>query len=55
MTVELGVEKCEVETEVLMGMERDRLYAARRSGAPIFAQYKDKSRVIPVVALRGAK
>lgn len=55
VTVEVGNEKFEADTEVLQGEERDRVYAEQASRYPGFAEYQEStSRIIPVVALHRA-
>ena len=53
VTVEVGTETYEADTEVLTGPERDRVYAAQTAIYPFFADYQEKTegRTIPVVAL----
>jgi deazaflavin-dependent oxidoreductase (nitroreductase family) len=55
VTVEVGTENYEANAEVLVGEERDRLYAQQAERSPIFGEYQAKTtRVIPVVALTRA-
>lgn len=55
VTVEVGPEKFEADTEVLKGEERDRVYAEQAKRYPGFAEYQQStSRTIPVVALHRA-
>ena len=52
-SVEVGTETFDVEAEVTVGEERDRLYAIQAERYPGFAEYQEKTtRVIPVVSLR---
>ncbi len=52
VTVEVGAETYEATATVLMGEERDRLYAKQAQASPAFAEYQAKTtRVIPVIAL----
>lgn len=51
-TVEVGTDRYEVKATVLIGAERDRLYAKQAELYPGFAEYEAKTdRTIPVVAL----
>ena len=51
-TVEMGTESFEVDSAVVDGEERDRLYAAQAALMPGFAEYQRKTtRRIPVIAL----
>jgi deazaflavin-dependent oxidoreductase (nitroreductase family) len=53
--IEVGVDKVKVNSEVVTGAERDRLFRKQASIMPNFAAYEQKtSRVIPVVALTRA-
>ncbi len=52
VTVEVGAETYEATATVLMGEERDRLYAKQAQASPAFAEYQaNTTRVIPVIAL----
>ena len=52
VTVEVGTEKFEAEATVLIGEERDRIYARQAARLQVFADYEKKTtRTIPVVAL----
>jgi deazaflavin-dependent oxidoreductase (nitroreductase family) len=52
VTVEVGPESFEADTEVLKGEERDRVYAEQARRYPGFAEYQESTdRTIPVVAL----
>ena len=51
-TVEVGAERYDVKATVLIGAERDRLFAKQAQLYPGFAEYEAKTdRTIPVVAL----
>ena len=52
VTVEVGTETFEAEAVVVIGEERDRLYAKQAELFPRFAEYaQNTTRTIPVVAL----
>lgn len=52
VTVEIGTETFEADAEVLIGEERDRLYAQQGENQPVFAEYQTRTeRRIPVIAL----
>lgn len=52
VSVEVGAETYRATAVVLVGEERDRLYAEQARRYPGFAEYQEKTdRVIPVVAL----
>jgi deazaflavin-dependent oxidoreductase (nitroreductase family) len=51
-TVEVGTERFGVKAEIVVGAERDTLFARQAAAYPQFAEYEQKTdRVIPVVAL----
>lgn len=50
--IEVGTEMFDVDAEIAVGEERDRLYAQQSARQPQFAEYAEKTtRVIPVVVL----
>jgi deazaflavin-dependent oxidoreductase (nitroreductase family) len=52
VTVEAGTEKYEATATVIMGDERDQLYARQVERMPQFGEYEKKTtRLIPVIAL----
>jgi deazaflavin-dependent oxidoreductase (nitroreductase family) len=52
VTVEVGDERFDAQATVLVGEERERLYAEQSRRYPGFAEYQaNTSRVIPVIAL----
>ena len=52
VTIEVGAETLEAQAEVIVGEERDRLYAKQAGLYPQFAEYENRTtRIIPVIAL----
>jgi deazaflavin-dependent oxidoreductase (nitroreductase family) len=55
VSVEIGAESYEADAQVVIGGERDRLFAAQVAVMPGFGEYQAKTtRVIPVIELRRA-
>ena len=52
VTIEVGAEVIEADAEVVVGEERDRLYARQSERYPQFGEYqRNTARTIPVIAL----
>lgn len=55
VTLEVGGERWDARARVLIGAERDRVYAAQVASYPFFADYQQRTaRTIPVVAIERA-